>query len=178
MGLAVDLVTLMQTLAENESVRKSRPSGSNVDGTATSKVERGQVEEPSVGLKSRCRVTMYSSLIVRIGSTYIPGPAGDWAIHDGSPAKREDHGGKNATTLEGSTNDKLYGTCTEEHLVQAENNFWQERRSRGRCRHDVFETKVCHVTDEGTGGTGVGEGISPEHPLEAYTKHCWHYFLR
>jgi hypothetical protein len=51
-GLSVDLVTLGQTLAEDEGIRKCRPSGRDVDRTAASKIERRKIEEPAVRLKN------------------------------------------------------------------------------------------------------------------------------
>ena len=44
MGFSVDLVTLVQALAKDHGVSKGGPAGCDVDGTTTSKVERGEVE--------------------------------------------------------------------------------------------------------------------------------------
>jgi hypothetical protein len=44
MRLVVDLVALMDALAENEGICQSTPSGGDVDRASTSEIERGKVE--------------------------------------------------------------------------------------------------------------------------------------
>lgn len=123
-GPTVDLFALGQTLSKDERVGKSRPAGCDVNWTSTlhcvsdgpmmkaqigtgtySEVKTGKVEQPSVG---------------------VPSPACNRAVHDGRPAEGKDHGRHDATTFKRSTDNKLYGTSAEEHLVEAEDNFRKE----------------------------------------------------
>ena len=113
--------------------------------SATCVVERGEVEEPSVG---------------------VPGPAGDRTIDDGGPEEGKHQAGKNPTTLEGTANNNLHGARAEEQLIETEDDFGNVGVTGRWCHKDVPHAKVGHVTDEGRCGSGVGQSVSPEHPLE------------
>lgn len=119
-----------------------------MDRTTTSKVKRGKVEKPTIA---------------------IPGPASDGAVDDGSPAKGKDHGRHDATTLKRTSNHKLNGNGTEEHLVETEDNLWNQSRTGRRCDANVHQAKVGHVANKGTGSARVRQTVAPKHPLEAYT---------
>ncbi len=99
----------------------------------------------------------------------VPGPAGNRTVDNGSPAECEDHRWQNATALERSANDELYGTGTEEHLVEAKDDLWEQSGARGWSSHDILQSEVFHVADKWTGGTRVGERVAPKQPLEADT---------
>jgi hypothetical protein len=43
-GFAVDLIAFGEPFAEDESICQSGPAGGDVDGTASSKVEGGEIE--------------------------------------------------------------------------------------------------------------------------------------
>lgn len=79
MRFSVVLVPLVLPLSENQSICQSTAAGSDVDRASTGEVERGEIEEPTVG---------------------IPGPAGNGAVDDGRPAEGENHRRKDAATLE------------------------------------------------------------------------------
>lgn len=130
------------SLSQNQGIGQGRATTGDVDGSTTGIIERGEVGKPSIS---------------------VPCPAGNGAVDDGGPPETEEQDGDDATTLKGTTNDDHDGDDAEEALVEAEENFWKETNG-GRC--DINETEVFHVTDEGTGGWGVGEGVAPEHPLE------------
>lgn len=169
MGLAVNFVAFVNALAEDEGVCEGRPevgvsrveesvkweekregdlpSGSDVNRASTSKVQRGKVVQPSVG---------------------IPGPACDGAVYDGGPAERKNHGWHNATTLEATTDDKHHGANAEQHLIEAKDDFGEKRGTRRRSSNDILHSEVGHVADERASGSRVRERIAPEHPLEAH----------
>jgi hypothetical protein len=63
----------------------------------------------------------------------------------------------------------LYSDGAEEHLVEAEDDLGQKGGARRWSRHDVLQAKILHVTNKRTGGTRVGERVTPEEPLEANT---------
>jgi hypothetical protein len=89
-GFAVDLVTLGQTLAENECICESRPSTGNVHRTAASKIQRWKIEQPSIGLQSHV-LALANFKLVSEKFTYVPSPAGYGAVHNRRPAESEDH---------------------------------------------------------------------------------------
>ena len=113
-----------------------------------SEVKAREVEQPTIG---------------------VPSPACDRTVNDCCPAESEDHRWHDASALERSTDDQLHCAGAEEHLIQAEDNLGEEGRARRGSRHDILQTEVVQVTDEGTGSTGVRERVAPEHPLEANT---------
>ena len=123
-----------------------------MDGTSSSKVKRGQVEQPTIG---------------------VPGPAGNGAVYDGGPAEGKDEGGQDTSTLEASTSDEHYGANAEEHLVEAENDLGKKNGAGRWGGDDVLEAEVGEVTNESVGGAGVCERVSPEHPLEADAIYGW-----
>lgn len=94
--------------------------------------------------------------------TYVPSPAGNWAVHNGGPAESENQGWQNAATFEGSTNDELHSTSTEEHLIQAEDDLGQQSRSRRWSNQDILHAEIGKVTNESACSAGVGERVSPE----------------
>jgi hypothetical protein len=49
-GFAVDLFAFMETLAENEGICERGAAGCDVDGSAPSEVEGGEVEQPAVSV--------------------------------------------------------------------------------------------------------------------------------
>jgi hypothetical protein len=50
-GLSVDLVTLRQTLAKDEGIRKCAETGADMDWSAPGEVEGREIEEPAVSLR-------------------------------------------------------------------------------------------------------------------------------
>lgn len=117
-------------------------------GRAYSEVETGKVEKPSI-----C----------------IPCPASNGTVHNCCPAESENHGRHDATTFERSTNDELYSNSAEEHLVKTEDDLRKKGGARRRGRHDILQAKVFHIANERAGRPRVGQRITPEEPLEAYT---------
>lgn len=150
MRLRVALFAAVKSLSKDKCVCKRRPSGSNVDRSTTSKVERRQVVKPAIG---------------------VPGPASNGAVDNGSPQEGKYQGRNDAATLKGSTNHDLDGASAEEKLVQAEHNLRDEGRTRRRRNLDIHEAEVGEVANEGTGGAAVGERVTPEHPLESGDGH-------
>ena len=53
----------------------------------------------------------------------------------------------------------VFSRLTEDNLRQK----WRAWRWRS---HDILETKVVQVTDEGISSTRVSKRVAPEHPLE------------
>lgn len=97
----------------------------------------------------------------------VPRPVRNRAVHDGGPAEGEDEGREDASALEAAACDEHDGAGAEKHLVEAEDDLGEEHGAgRGRG-DDVLEAEVGEVADEGIARAGVGEGIPPEHPLEA-----------
>lgn len=84
-------------------------------------------------------------------------------LHNGCPPESEEERREHATTLKGATDHDHDRANAEEELIEAEQDLWQVA---GRSSHDILQAKVGHVTNEGSGGCGVGKGVSPEHPLE------------
>jgi len=76
--LAVRWLTSTLALAEHEGVGQTCPARSNVNRSASSVVERRQVEKPSIG---------------------IPSPAGDRTVDNGGPEESEDQARQDASTL-------------------------------------------------------------------------------
>jgi hypothetical protein len=122
-----------------------------VNGASTSKVERREVVQPTVG---------------------VPGPASNRAVDNGCPAESKDHGWQDASTLEAATDDEYNRANAEEHLIETEDYLRKKGGAGRRGRHDILQAKVCHIANEGISGSRVCEGISPEHPLKAYTGLC------
>ena len=150
--LAVRWLASTLALAQHKSVGQACPTRGNVNGSTSSIVKGRKVEEPSVG---------------------IPCPAGNWTINDGGPEEGEDQARKNAATLEGATDHDLHCACAEKQLVETEDDFGDVGVTRRWCYHDVPHTKVGHVTDESRGSPGVGQSVSPEHPLKCC--HCYNH---
>ena len=145
MRFAMALFANSLALAEHNGICQSRPTTSLVNGPTTGKVERGEVEQPAIG---------------------VPGPASNRAVYDGSPEEAEDKGWQDTTTLERSTDNDLDGTGAEEELVQAEDDLGKIGRAGRRSNPDIAHTKIGHVTNEGTSSARVSESVAPEHPLE------------
>lgn len=117
-------------LAKHEGICQTCPAGSNVDGSTASIVKLRQVEKPSVR---------------------VPGPGGNRAVDDGSPAEGKDQTGQDATALKRTSDQDLDGDSAEEQLVKAEDDLGDVCVARRwRCR-DIPETEVGHVADEGRG---------------------------
>jgi len=147
--LAVRWLASTLALTQHEGISQTCPAGSNVNRSASCVVERREVEEPSIS---------------------VPCPAGNWTIDNGGPEEGEDQARKNAATLEGATDHDLHCACAEEQLVKTEDDFGDVGVTGGRCHRDVLHAEVGHITDEGRGGPGIGQSVSPEHPLEC--RHC------
>jgi len=79
-------------LAEHKGICQTCPAGSDVDGSTTGIVKLRQIEKPSVG---------------------VPSPRGDRAIDNGSPAEGKDQTGKDAATLERTSDQDLDGAGAE-----------------------------------------------------------------
>ena len=127
---AVVWLTNTLALAKHEGICQTCPAGSNVDGSTASIVKLRQVEKPSVR---------------------VPGPGGNWAVDDGSPAEGKDQTGQDATALKRTSDQDLDGDSAEEQLVKAEDDLGDVCVARRwRCR-DIPETEVGHVADEGRG---------------------------
>lgn len=113
-----------------------------MNGTTSSKVVAGKVEEPAVG---------------------VPGPVGDGIVDDGGPQEHEDDGGEDATSISNATNGKgrtgdvritgsqvLEGHSrngSEHALVQTKENVRESGRAIG-LSEGVHETKLGQVTEE------------------------------
>lgn len=145
MGLHHGLLAVYLSLAENQSIGQGGATTGDVDGATTGIIERWQVIEPAAG---------------------VPGPAGDGAVDDCGPPEAEEQRWDDTTALEGSTDHDHDRADAEEELVEAEDNLGEIAATWGRCRGDVLETEVCEISDEGTSRSRIGEGITPEHPLE------------
>lgn len=83
-------------LAQDEGVGQTCPSGSDVNGSTSCKVKRGEVEEPAIG---------------------VPSPASDRAVDYGSPAEGKHQARQDASTFKGATDDDLNRASAEEQLV-------------------------------------------------------------
>lgn len=139
MWLCVRLLTTVLSFAQDGSVGKGTPSGADVDRSSTGKIQAREFEQPAVG---------------------VPCPTCDWAIDQCSPEKGEHEGGNDAATFEGTTNHDLDRASTEHELVEAEDNFWNVGATDGGGDSDILHAEVCKVTDEGSGCTRVGKGVS------------------
>ena len=89
-------------LPKHNSIRQTSPSTSNMDRSATGKVESWQIVKPAIR---------------------IPCPAGDRAVHDCGPEKAKNQRREDTTTLKGASNDDLYCACAEQQLVQTEDDL-------------------------------------------------------
>lgn len=145
MRLHHGLLAVYLSLAENQSIGQGGATTGDVDGATTGIIERWQVIEPAAG---------------------VPGPAGDGAVDDRGPPEAKEQRWDDTAALESSTDHDHDRADAEEELVEAEDNLGEIGATWGRCRGDVLETEVCEITDEGTSRSRIGEGITPEHPLE------------
>lgn len=117
-------------LAQDESICQTCPAAGNMDWSTTGVVKLGQVEEPAVR---------------------VPGPGGNRAVDNGSPAEGKDQTGQDAAALERTSDQDLDSDGAEEQLVEAEDDLGDVGvAGRGRCG-DVSEAEVGHVADEGGG---------------------------
>jgi hypothetical protein len=116
--------------------------------TATGKVKRWEVVQPTIG---------------------VPRPTCYRTVDDSGPAESEDHRGKNAATLEATTDDQDHCANAEKHLIKAEDDLREECGSGRGGRNDIFQAKVGEITNEGICCSGICERVAPEHPLEADT---------
>lgn len=149
------------TLAEHQGVGEGASSRSNVNGTATSKVVAGEVEQPTVT---------------------VPGPVGNGVVDNGRPEEHEDHGREDTATISNGTNSEgrtvqlafplaLFGerysrNAGKHALVKAQQDIRKERRSIGLSQ-SLHETELGEVAQEGVSSSRKGQGVAPEEPLEA-----------
>lgn len=61
-GFSVDLVALVETLAEDKGVGERRPSGCDVDGTTSGEVKGRKVEQPTVSVTELADVRRFSDI--------------------------------------------------------------------------------------------------------------------
>lgn len=114
-----------------------------MNGTASSKVVAGKVEEPAIG---------------------VPGPVGDGVVDDGGPKEHEDDGGEDTTSISNGTDcksrtgDVRTVNCqvfegnsrngSEHALVQTKENIRESGRAIG-LSEGVHKTKLGQVAEEG-----------------------------
>lgn len=72
----------------------------------------------------------------------------------------------NATSLEATTDQDLHGDGAEQHLVKAERDLRDDGRAGRRRSLHLHHTKVDQVANVWARRARVGEGVTPEHPLE------------
>src|SRR6266511_5397453 len=116
-----------------------------MDGPSASKVERREIKQPAIG---------------------IPDPASNRAIDNRRPKEPEDERRNNTSTLERATDDDFDRACTEQHLIETEDNIRDIWGSNRRSSANIHHSKVRHIADERSCGTGVRKGEPPKHPLE------------
>lgn len=144
------LLIVMLSLSQDHRVCQCRPARGNVDRPTACEVEGGKVVEPAVA---------------------VPGPACDGTVDDRGPTECKDETGDDTSTFERAADNDLYGTCAEEHLVQAEDNLGDVNASRRRGRNDIFKAEVGEVADEGVRGARVGKGVAPK-PTDRRQQSC------
>lgn len=145
-GAIVELVgSVASTLSEHQGISEGSSTGGNVHGCTTSEIETAHLENPA------CTV---------------PCPAGNGVIDHGGPNEREDHGGRQSTTLSCSSNGQSNCDGSEHALVHSEQQIGDFARPDRRCTKDVAEAKIFHVTEEFTRSVRECKGITPKEPLE------------
>lgn len=96
----------------------------------------------------------------------VPGPARDRIVDYSRPDEHEDDAGQHAAALGHGARGKGYRDGGEHALVDGEHEVGDSVGAHRGAGEDAPEAEIGEVTDEGAGGVGEGERVTPEEPLE------------
>ena len=82
-----------------------------------------------------------------------------------------------ASAIWSDTNDNLQGTGSKEHLVETENNFWDDSTAGRRSDGHILHSEVGSVADESIGRPRVRQTVAKEHPLKCCDR-CYQQTLK